>query len=121
MLVSAAVAASLVAGALFVVLILPSIQYRNAEALLESGDFDEAIAALEKLDDFKDSTERVKEVEDLVYSEAEALLASGDKIQAAIAFDTIAEYQDAKERAFGVRVRFPKEKTFHVVSFMWWD
>ena len=113
-------AAVLIIAAIVIVtkVIIPEGNYRKAEMLLSSGDYENAIVMFDALGDYRNSAERANEVYALkekadedariaalekanadAYAEAEALLAAGDKARAAIKFGAIAEYKDAKERS----------------------
>ena len=113
-------AAVLIVAAIIIVtkVIIPESNYKKAEILLSSGDYENAIVMFEALGDYKDSAARLDETSALkekadedariaalekanadAYAEAEALLDAGDKARAAIKFDAIAEYKDAKERS----------------------
>ena len=82
--------------------------YAEAEALLEAGQYDEAIAAFEALKGYRDSAKRVTEAREAqteaknaaAYAEAKALLAEGKTYEAALAFYQIKDYSDAWERSF---------------------
>ena len=86
--------------------IVPGNAYKEAEALLSAGQYNEAIAAFEALGEFRDSQARIKEAYEAIHSQnyaaAEALLANGDKTQAAICFGKAAGYKDARERSFAL-------------------
>ena len=97
----ASTAAVLIIAAVLIVtkVIIPASNYKKAEMLLSSGDYENAIVMFKALGDYKDSAELIKEGNNAAaYAEAEALLDAGDKARAAIKFSTIAEYRDAKER-----------------------
>ena len=98
----ASTAAVLIIAAIIIVtkVIIPESNYKKAEMLLSSGDYENAIVMFEALGDYKDSAALIKESNNAAaYAEAEALLAAGDKARAVIKFGAIAEYKDAKERS----------------------
>ena len=76
--------------------VLPGNAYKQAEDLLTSGQYQEAITAFENLGDYKDSPERVLEVH---YKEAQYLCEIGDATHSAMLFGRAGNYGDAKERA----------------------
>ena len=76
--------------------VLPGNAYKQAEDLLASGQYQEAITAFENLGDYKDSPERVLEVH---YKEAQYLCEIGDATHSAMLFGRAGNYGDAKERA----------------------
>ena len=98
-------AAVLIVAAIIIVtkVIIPEGNYRKAEMLLSSGDYENAIVMFDALGDYRNSAERAEDARiaalEGAYAEAEALLAAGDKARAAIKFGAIAEYKDAKERS----------------------
>lgn len=83
---------------------IPNSNYNKAVALMEAGQYDEAIAAFEALDGYKDSAAKVEEVKAKAssYAEAEALLAEGKTYEAATAFYSAKGYKDAWERCFAL-------------------
>lgn len=89
----AAAVAVIVTVLLVTQVILPGIRYGQADALLSSGQYQEAAAAFEALGSYKDSAVRAS------YAEAASLLASGKTGAAAIAFGKSGDYQDAKQRS----------------------
>jgi len=104
-------AAALVIGIVFTQVIIPQViipggKYRDAEALLVSGDMAGAAAAFGDLGDYRDAQERktalLDEIADGKYQAAEALLVSGNKAGAAIAFNGLGNYRDARERSMAL-------------------
>ena len=79
--------------------IIPGNQYRDAEALLEAGEYDEAQAAFETLGDYRDASDRARHVP---YQQAEDLAQAGQIAQAAIAFGKLGNYQDAHDRSLAL-------------------
>ncbi len=78
---------------------IPQKQYEDAEALLEAGNREEAIEAFQALEDFKDSPQRVLDIQTDWYSQAEVLLSVGDPYRAAAIFGGLRDYSDARERS----------------------
>ena len=90
-------AAVLIAVICFVVNVLvPNSNYNYAVSLMDAGKYEEAIAAFEALDGYKDSTEKQKEC---YYLHGTALLAKKKYPQAAVAFGVAGDYQDAATQA----------------------
>ena len=96
-----AIVTSLIAVALvivFVVLlfveIIPGNKYKDAVALMKSGQYDQAIAAFTDLGDYKDSQEQIKAC---YYGKGIALKDAGMNADAAIAFAKAGDYDNAKE------------------------
>ncbi len=76
--------------------------YLEAIALLDSKEYKKARAAFTELGEYKDSTQKVQEIEGVYaqkYTEAEKLLSDGKFAQAALAFGRIPDYKDSYERA----------------------
>lgn len=92
-ILAASAATVILVGVLVTKVIVPSCQYQNAVELYEEGEYEEAIAAFEKLNGYKDSVDKMLEVK---YAEAEAMLEQGQSISAAILFEELGDYQDAK-------------------------
>ena len=80
-------------GVFFLVtkVVIPSKKYAEAQALQQSGKYEEAITALEALDGYKDSKTQIKECN---YLSAKALYAKGDYQGAYTKFNTIKGYKD---------------------------
>lgn len=84
--------------------------YSDAVALMEQGEYEQAIAGFQSLGDYKDSTEQIKEAEHALALEAEAaerastynealLFLSENKYEEACsAFDALGDYKDSQER-----------------------
>ena len=79
--------------------VLPAMRYSYAEELLAAGQREEAKAAFEALEDYKDASERAKEIS---YQDAEKLLEAGDACGAAIAFGKVGSYGNAREQALAL-------------------
>ena len=106
------------AAFLFVIkVVIPERNYKGASALLDGGQYDEAIAAFEALGGYKDSVDQLAKAKDAketaallaeetqkeiknaeAYEEAEKLLASGDYDKAIAAFKKLGDYRDSSER-----------------------
>ena len=72
--------------------IVPGKKYKAAEALFEAGQYEEAIAAFEAINGYKDSAERPLQIQ---YTIAEQLLESGKAQEALAAFEDIRGYKDS--------------------------
>lgn len=89
-----------VAAALFLVftVIIPTNNYNNAVALLESGNLQGAAAAFAELGDYKDARRQYKAVlKEIAYADAVALMEAGDVAGAMAAFEALDGYQDTDE------------------------
>ena len=69
--------------------IIPMVNYNNAEKLLASGKYSEAVEAFQNLGDFKDSKNKV----------AKALVAKGDYVSAIALYEELGNQEKAKEYA----------------------
>ena len=97
--------------------IIPNSNYNKAKALLDAGQYDEAITAFTALGDYKDSVEQSVAAQDAkaeaerlaeaarieaenaaAYEEAEALFSAGDYDGAITAFKKLGDYRDSKNR-----------------------
>lgn len=77
--------------------IKPSITYKQAERLLESGDYEGAEKMFASLGEYKDAEENAR------YAEAEAFLEAGNYDSAAWRFGLLGDYRDAAERVLMTR------------------
>lgn len=76
--------------------------FLEAMALLDSKDYKGALKIFIELGEYKDSAQRVQEIEGIYaqkYADAEKLFSDGQFAQAALAFGKIPEYKDSFERA----------------------
>lgn len=82
--------------------LIPSNEYKAAEALLAAGDYDGAIAGFTELGTYKDAQQRVSEAEyakaDSYYVEAEKLFAADQYDDAIAMFKKAGDHRDAPER-----------------------
>lgn len=76
--------------------------YAEACNLLAEGKLRDALKAFIGLGEFKDSPQRVLEIQTDMYSLAESLENYGKIADAAITFGTIADFKDSRERSFGL-------------------
>ena len=85
--------------------IIPGNAYKEAVALMENGQYGEAIVAFEALGDFKDSVERVEECELAIleekYNVAVALMNEGKYEEAIAAFEELSGYKDSSDMIAG--------------------
>ena len=82
----------------FTQILLPQNNYKKAEELLASGEYDKAIDAFEALGGYKDSAERALQIPDMqAYDIATKLLDAGDYDGAIAAFEELGDYKDSAE------------------------
>lgn len=83
-------------------LISPSIAYRNAIDLMEDGRYEEAIAAFESLDGYKDSDEKIRQCEisfkENAYIVATAFMENGQFEEAITWFEFLDQYKDSTQQ-----------------------
>lgn len=91
--------------------VIPVNQYKDAEALLASEDYDGAIAAFEALGDYKDAAEQK------AYAKAEDLLAEGDSVHAALSFGKIGYCKDARACSMELWERIAERATVAASAF----
>lgn len=85
--------------------LIPNSNYSKAKALLDAGQYEEAITAFEALNGYKDSAEQIKaaqaqklEAENAeAYAKAEALLEAEKYEEAAKAFEALGGYKDSAD------------------------
>lgn len=93
--------AAVVAGVVIIIqVVIPSVKYNSAVKLLESGQYDEAVAAFEAMGDYKDSADMITEVR---YQEALYLMQNERYSEAVAAFDAMGDYKDSADMAIEVR------------------
>lgn len=92
-IISSGVIAIALLGVLTKQVIIPNVQYSNAEHKAQSGEYNEAIQAFTHLGDFKDSSQKVLETK---YSWAKDKLAQGDTEGAISLFTMLGDYSDAR-------------------------
>lgn len=76
-------------------LFIPMYQYHSALSIMEGGQYDKAIEAFEKLGEFKDSQEQIKEAN---YRKGSELLEQERFSDAAPIFASIEGYKDSEEK-----------------------
>ena len=79
--------------------IVPNSQYKAAMKLYDAGKYDEAIAAFEALDGYKDSEERISECKrSIAYNEAIQLMNDGQYQEAIASFEALNGFKDSEEK-----------------------
>ena len=105
-LAAAALALCFAAFLLITKVVIPNSQYNKAVALLDAGQYEEAIEAFKALGNYKDAADRVPEAQAAqieaenaaAYADAEALLAEGRYEEAIAAFEALGGYKDSQDR-----------------------
>ena len=110
----AAAAVALVALVLVITkVIIPSGKYKDAVALMEAGEYQQAVQVLDEIVPFKDSEELYLEaftaVKAAYRAQADAYLEQGDKINASIYYAKSGDHVYAKE-VFDINTRFAEDE-----------
>lgn len=95
-IVGAAAAVFLAAMLVVTKIIIPNGEYNEAVALMDAGKYDEAIAAFEAMNGYKDSETQISEVH---YREANALMEDEAYAEAANAYQALGDYKDSADKA----------------------
>ena len=94
--------------------IIPNGKYNDAIELMESGKYEQAIAAFEAMDGYKESVEKITECEtgilDGKYNDAIALMDAGKYIEAYEALIALDGYKDSEDKANSIYVKYKVEK-----------
>ena len=98
---------------LAVTVFIPTGKYNAAVKLYESGQYDEAIAAFEAMDGYKDSEEQIQNCE---YSQAVKLYEEGEYEEAIAAFKKIKGYKDSSEQIIKCQTAVKEAKYKTAVS-----
>ena len=104
-IISAAVAVVAIIAVIVVTkVIIPNNNYNQAVALMEAGQYTDAIEAFEALGGYKDSAAQIGIAQKwIAYEDAEALLAEGKKSGAIAAFEDLESFADSAERVQKIR------------------
>ena len=86
---------AMIAGVLISNSLQKNSAYQDAVALMESGEYDAAVAAFEELGDYKDSAEQMNNVR---YTQALALVDEGNYDSAISIFTELGDYKDSAEQ-----------------------
>ena len=80
----------------------PLSKYNKAVALMDAGQYTEAVTAFEALDGYRDSAAKISEcntsIQESKYSNAMALMDTGNYAEAITAFEALDGYQDSAEK-----------------------
>ncbi len=102
--ITAAVCLILVLGILgYFMALRPYLEYKKAEGYMVNADYANAISVYEKLNNYRDSSDRLLEAK---YSYAVTLLESGDYQNAIDEFESIADYKNSKEEIKECRYQY---------------
>lgn len=94
--------------------IIPDARYNKALSIMDSGDYETAVAAFEALDGYKDSDAKIEEcktaIKDTAYGKALELKNAGDFEVAIIAFEALDGYRDSEEQIREIKSMYQKEQ-----------
>ena len=93
-LVAAALSLILLGTLVYIYVLVPSNKYKNAVNLVESGNYDDAIAVFSELGSYKDSEYKIKET---TYKKADHLYETHELIEAASIFNNL-RFDDSENR-----------------------
>ena len=115
--------ASIILAIIAHTLILPTLRYNNAVALMNNGKHEEAIAVFQKLDDYKDSPDKIAKCEKIIlldnkYDTAISLLNNGNFTEARNAFVELDGYKDSNEMIAKCETAISDEKYNSAVELM---
>lgn len=88
-----------VAVTLFVFVIKPANQYKQAAALRDSGEYEKAAIAFAAIEDYKDAADQVLFCK---YKEAERMESQGRVAAAAMVYGALGDYEDSRARSFAL-------------------
>ena len=84
---------------IIVMVVIPNYRYHEATELLNTGKYSEAVAAFERLGDFKDSQDKYQTaIKEPKYQEAEELLEKQSYSKAAEIFRSLGDYKDSQDK-----------------------
>ena len=82
--------------------IIPNSKYNKAIALMDAGEYTDAIATFEALDGYKDSTNKINECNTAIldgkYNDAIALMDAGEYTDAIATFEALDGYKDSTDK-----------------------
>lgn len=103
-------------------IIIPNGRYNDALALMNAGKYEEAIAAFEDLDGYKDSMDKISECETFIledkYQSAISLLNEEKYTQALSAFESLGGYKDSAAKASTCRTLILEDKYQAALSLL---
>lgn len=89
--------------------------YEYALGLFEDEQYQDAIEVFEKLENFKDSKEKIAVIRELQYSDASTFFNNGYYEQAYKSFSSLGDYKDCQQMAELSRERMSEEETQEMV------
>ena len=102
--------------------IIPNIKYNKATALMEAGKYEEAIAAFEALDEYKDSSAQIQNCHTAILDDrydAAIALKDGEKYEEAIAaFEALDGYKDSSTQIQNCRTAILDDRYDAAIALM---
>ena len=104
--------------------IIPNSKYNKAVSLMEAGQYEDAIAAFEAMDGYKDSAEQIAKCEDAKantererqYTEAVSMMDKGKYEEALIIFTQLDGYRDSTEHIKIIENEFTYQKAISLLN-----
>lgn len=97
----------IILGVLVKNVVIPTVKYNSAVSLMENGQYEEAIAAFEAMDGYKDSVQKIEDCETAIleekYNAAVALMDAGRYEEAIAAFEAMDGYKDSQNAIMQVQ------------------
>jgi len=88
-------------------IIIPRKKYQDAVALMESGDYNNAILAFQELDD---EGKYIEKVQECFYLKGESFLSQGDYPSAILSYEKADDYKDSKTKLKQTKEKSEKEE-----------
>lgn len=99
--------------------IIPNSKYNNAVSLMEAGQYEEAIAAFEAMNGYKDSVQMIDDCELAIkYNDAIALMDSGSYEEAIAVFEAADGYKDSVQKIEDCEIAILEGKYIDAVALM---
>ena len=118
----------IIAAIIAVKVVIPNGKYNKAVALMESGDYKEAIILFQELGSYKDSTEKAKTAQDAWnqeeeekqkasdYTKAESLFKEGQYEEALSLYTKLGDYNDSIDRTKSIQSILDEEYSNYLAS-----
>ncbi len=115
--ICAAAILCIIAAIVVVKVIIPNGKYNKAVALLESGDYQEAIVLFQELGSYKDSTEKAKSAQKAWdYTKAGNLVEEKKYEDALALYLSLGDYNDSLERAKSIQSTLDEEYSAYLTK-----
>lgn len=102
--------------------VAPETDYKKACGLMESKEYNSAIAIFTDLGDYKDSPEKIEQINNMIkqaaYDEAVKLVDAGEYESAITAFEALGDFSDSKQKVEEVKTLIKDKAYDHAVQLM---